>query len=149
MFRPALPVGLAVMNLPPLPPDAPALPAGLASSLAGLPVLDVAAGLGLAGGRARLYRIVLQGLAEHHDVDVDLLQQALAAQRWDDAERVAHTLKGISAQAGGARVRLLAEAMQFAVARREPPEHLGALQASLRRELPALLRAVADQLRAP
>ena len=130
------------MTLPPPPLEWPGLVPGLASSLAGLPVLDVAAGLGLAGGRARLYRIVLQGFAVHHAGDVERLDEALRTQRWDDAERIAHTLKGISAQVGGARVRALAEAMQFAVARREPPEGLLALHAALQRELPALLLAV-------
>jgi len=96
--------------------DAPATPAEAApqvvAALAGIEGLDVAAGLRLSLRREALY---LSLLGKFVATQKDFRRQILAALAGDDrtlAHRLAHTLKGVSAQIGAHYVRGLAEKLE-------------------------------------
>ncbi|MBI5615871.1 MAG: PAS domain S-box protein [Gammaproteobacteria bacterium] len=79
------------------------------------PVLDVAAGLRNLAGRRDTYFRMLARFSELHLDDAEAIRAALAAGRHDDAERLAHTLKGAAATMGLRRLALLAQDMERAL----------------------------------
>lgn len=76
--------------------------------------LDTELGLRRSAGKIELYRNILQNYAEdflNFETDFGKLQIAHA---WDDSERVAHTLKGVSGSIGAVEIQHLAESLEFA-----------------------------------
>ncbi len=67
----------------------------------GEPAFDEAALLRLFGGDRNLARVVIRSAVDTMPRYLDRFEQAVAAQNWKDAERAAHTLKGVSGQIGG------------------------------------------------
>ena len=65
------------------------------------PVFDEAALLRMFGGDRNLARIVIRSAADTMPRYVDRFEQAVAAKDWKDAERAAHTLRGVVGQIGG------------------------------------------------
>jgi two-component system sensor histidine kinase/response regulator len=114
--------------------------------LAGVIGLDVAAGLRLARGRERLYVSLLRKYVDrHHDFPL-ALNAALASGDWAAAERLAHTLKGVSGQIGAQTIRTLAELLEHAIRRREEPEVFGVLREQIAELLGNLVAAIAAAL---
>ncbi|GAA4898728.1 hypothetical protein GCM10023333_35220 [Ferrimonas pelagia] len=60
------------------------------------PLLDVDRGLQLVQGSSKLYRRLLQRFYETQQDSMTQLQRHLRRQQWPQAERIAHTLKGLS-----------------------------------------------------
>jgi CheY-like chemotaxis protein len=79
-----------------VPSDPPAAPTGL-TKIAGIDTED---GLRRVGGNLRLYRAMLQQYADAQATSPAELRAALAAGDVKTAERLAHTLKGVSATLG-------------------------------------------------
>jgi len=73
---------------------------GLPPGLRNIPGLDVEAGLIAVLGRESSYLRLLRRYLEHHAGDVDNLRVALAAGNLEEAQQVAHSLKGVSATLG-------------------------------------------------
>jgi PAS domain S-box-containing protein len=92
----------------PSPPDAPV--AALV-----IPGIDVAAGLKCVGGRVATYRRLLDMFGEHHAQDVAGIRAALAAERREEARRLAHSLKGAAASLGAEDLRVRALAVETAI----------------------------------
>ena len=90
-----------------------------APDLTGVDGLDAALGLRQAVGRGPLYRGLLEKFVRNHRDDCERLRHAIDAPRWEEAERIAHSLKGVAAQIGAVALRDLAEAMEGALRRRE------------------------------
>jgi len=87
----------------------------VAPSLAGLPViagLDMASGLRRCGGRVSLYRGMLERCAQEFGGFLPAMESLLANGRWPEAERLAHTLRGLSGTIGAASVAELATALE-------------------------------------
>ena len=108
--------------------------AQLLQALQRVPGLDVARGVYHAVGNSRLYLVLLEKFLQAQSGAVTEMTQALAAGALGDAERIAHTLKGVAANLGAQR---LAEAA--AVVERTP--NIATLQA-LAPQLDALCAAL-------
>lgn len=83
-------------------------------ALAATPGLDLAAGLHVVGERWSAYLRVLRLFVDTHGVGADEMVAALAADRLDDAQRLAHSLKGSAGGVGARRVQELAAAVEGA-----------------------------------
>ena len=115
-------------------------------ALGGVEGLDTRLGLVQAGGREPLYcRLLAKFLAGHADAP-DRLAQAIAQSNWSEAERVAHTLKGVSAQIGALPLRDCAAGLEQSIRQRMSPVALEPLLAQLAQALPPLLQAIAAAL---
>ena len=119
---------------------APVLPmATVPADLAGLPGIDVPAGLATAMGNAELYRRLLR---KFHQGQADFAERFVAAQGAADpqaATRCAHTLQGVAGNLGARGVQAAAQALEAASREGQPPEVLQARLAPLRSELARVL----------
>ena len=70
------------------------------TGVTGIAGVDIADGLHRVGGNERLYRAMLRQYAEDQADTPTALRAALAAADMKTAERLAHTLKGVSATLG-------------------------------------------------
>ncbi|MEY5097479.1 MAG: hypothetical protein RJA36_198 [Pseudomonadota bacterium] len=130
--------------------SAKASPAGAASAalpaLENIAGLDVAQGLRRVLGREALYRDLLEKFVSGQGDAPQRIGAALAAGEHAEAERAAHTLKGVAAQIGAARLSERALALEQAIRAGEPLAVLEPLQVALAGELQPLLQALARQL---
>ena len=118
----------------------------LRDALSGIPGLDAATGLRLARDRESLYVSLLHHyIAEQQDFN-DRLDAALNGDDRPTAIRLAHTLKGSSAQVGAETVRGLAELLERAIKEGEPAPVFEALQKAIADVLARLLPAIAAAL---
>jgi two-component system sensor histidine kinase/response regulator len=118
-------------------------------ALAGLPGLDVAAGLRRAMGREAFYLALLAKFAAGQADFPTRLEQALQASDWATAELLAHTLKGVSAQIGAGGLRERAERIEAAIRQRRPPAELTPELDALAPALAELVSAIRGRLAAP
>ena len=98
--------------------------------------LDVRAGLRHADGKAALYFQLLRRFADDFAQFSTSIEPLLAAGRWEDAARQAHTLKGLGATLGAKGIQALAAALEKALLARD--------MATARRELAGTGTAVAN-----
>lgn len=115
-------------------------------SLEGIAGLDAALGLSQVLGREPLYHHLLARFAADQSGVPTRLAKAIAAADWSQAERLAHTLKGVSAQIGALELRELAERLEQALRERAPQDRLDPLQADIARALPLLVEAIGQRL---
>ncbi len=105
---------LATRNSQPATPDA-------------LPVisgLDTASGLKRTANNVKLYRKILVQYAEGQKDAVKNIRASLAAGEKEDAERAAHTTKGVSGNIGASEVQERAAVVEAAIRNNEPLEAL-------------------------
>jgi signal transduction histidine kinase len=114
---------------------------------AGIEGLDVAAGLHRVLGKKPLYLSMLRKFVAGEKPATVEISHALEDDDWNTAERLAHTLKGVSATIGAAAVQQLAAGLEAAIKERQPRRAvdgrldelrtpLGTLIAQLERQLP-------------
>ena len=65
-----------------------------------LPGIDVTIGLSRVGGNARLYRSILKKFSQNQSTGIDDIKAALEQGDMELAERLAHTIKGVSGNIG-------------------------------------------------
>ena len=134
-------------SAPQAPAPAPAAPrgAGLAADdpLATVPGLDAADGLRRVLGRREAYVGLLRTFAAGQAAVPDAIRSALADGRKADAERAAHTLKGVAGSIGARQLQAEAAAVEAALRRDAPPAEVVALLAPAATTLQALLAALA------
>ena len=128
------------------PSLAPAAREGGVDLLADVAGLDTEAGLSLSLGRPDVYFTLLRMYADGQRDFVARFAAAVSGADWAEAERHAHTLKGVSAQIGATGVRALAERLELAVRRREPPEELRAGLSEVAPRLSTLLEQLSARL---
>lgn len=111
-----------------------------------LPGLDVQRGLRQCGGREALYHALLRLYVQHNTDFGDQVRAAL--QRGDHvaAERMAHTLKGSSAQVGAQSVEQPAAELEAALRAQAPQQDVLTLLGPLEQPLARLLAALAPHL---
>ena len=105
-----------------------------------LPGLDAELGLRRVGGNASLYNKLLRKYLDNQAGTEAELRAALAQEQWPLAERLAHTLKGVSASLGAEPLATQAAELETAARehRQPTPAQLDRLGASLRTLLDAL-----------
>ncbi len=81
--------------------------------------LDVRAGLHHVGGKAASYLQLLQRFTRDFAGFASTVEPVLAAGHWDDATRLAHTLKGLCATLGANEVRNLAAELEKSLLARD------------------------------
>jgi len=118
-------------------------------ALAGIEGLDTRLGLAQVGGREALYLRLLSKLPEDQAGAADRLDLAMAASDWSEAERVAHTLKGVAAQIGALPLSDCAARLEQAIRQRLPAADLAPLLLAVRQALKPLLQAIAAALPQP
>jgi two-component system, sensor histidine kinase and response regulator len=116
------------------------------SALAPVAGLDMKLGLQHALGRQSLYVSLLRKFVLGQTEFPAQLDAALAQADWQTAERLAHTLKGLSAQIGATGLRSQAETLEFAIRQREDAPKLAALQATLSIQLTGLMDSIKASL---
>ncbi|MEO0002565.1 MAG: hypothetical protein RLZZ22_257, partial [Pseudomonadota bacterium] len=117
-----------------------------ANPLRAIEGLDLTLGLGQAGGRPALYRSLLRQFVTDQADAGARIEGAIQAARWEEAQRAAHTLKGVSAQIGALALRENATRLEQALQRRETDQTLPALLAAVTDPLARLARAISDEL---
>lgn len=115
---------------------------GLLECLAQVPGLDLEAGLRQLQGREALYLKTLHKFVGHYRHLADELARLLEHERWDEAGRSVHTLKGLAAQLGAPHLRSLAEQFEHALRNRQPLANLQRFASDLDATLMQLADAV-------
>jgi len=103
--------------------------------------LDRAAGLAFCMGNAALYRRLLDGFRHSESTLVHDVAAALAEQRWGDALRRAHDMKGLAGTIGAHRLFATTQALHAAIAARSAAP-AGAELERVRVELDAVLAEI-------
>lgn len=111
-----------------------------------IPGLDAARGLRQCGGREALYHSLLRLYVQHNTGFGAQLRAALERGDRGGAERMAHTLKGSSAQVGAHAAEQPAADLEAALRAQAPLPDVLALLDGLERSLAALLAALAPHL---
>jgi two-component system, sensor histidine kinase and response regulator len=103
--------------------------------------LDVNAGLRVARGKFSSYLRHLRQFASSHGKDGEHIRAALDAQAHDEAQRLAHALKGVAGNIGAVRVQHIAAAIEAPLKhQQEGAVNLAHLElAQLSQELPRLI----------
>ena len=86
--------------------------ARLHAMLAEIDGLDVSAGLHIARGKLKSYLRFLHLFADGHGNDVEEISTALMAGNNDEAQRLAHSLKGVAGNLGAVRIAQIATAIE-------------------------------------
>jgi two-component system sensor histidine kinase/response regulator len=115
-------------------------------SFAGIAGLDAALGLRQVLGREPLYHHLLARFASGQADASVRLAEAVAAADWGQAERLAHTLKGVAAQIGALELSQQAQRLEQALRERAPLDVLESLQVGIARALPPLVEAITRRL---
>lgn len=112
----------------------------LTSSVEGI---DLHAGLATMDGDADLYRQVLQMFLEHQSNDGNKLATLLGAGDSSSAERLAHSMKSISASIGLMPLSATSKELEMRLRRGDRPDQLSPLVQQFQQEITAANRAVA------
>jgi two-component system, sensor histidine kinase and response regulator len=113
--------------------------------------VNVREGLARAAGNRRLYRDLLMRFAKDH---VDVGAQIAAALECGDskqAERIAHTVKGVAGNMSISKIYSSADKMEVAIRKRDPevPKLLTAFASLLNDQVQTIQQALADAVPAP
>ncbi|MFN4340740.1 MAG: PAS domain-containing protein [Azonexus sp.] len=96
----------------PPPPENDQARIGLLDNIAGL---DSSAGMRAVRGKVDTYLRLLAKFAETHNGDFDLMRRALTDDNRDEARRIAHSLKGVSATLGASVINQATIALERAI----------------------------------
>jgi two-component system sensor histidine kinase/response regulator len=117
--------------------------ADLTSTIAGL---DMSNGLRRVLGKKPLYLSMLRKfVAGQKSAPAEILK-ALEANDWDTAERLAHTLKGVSGNIGATDLQRLAENLETAIREQQPRNELDDLLSALKHLLKNLIAQLEQKL---
>jgi len=126
---------------------APGRGAGAASfNLDGIDGLDPEQGLRHAMGRSDLYRRVLERFVRGHGSAPSAIEDAIAEGGRSDAQRIAHTVKGLAAQIGADELRREAERVERAIRDAAATDDLTDVADGLERLLPPLVAEISGRL---
>ncbi len=103
--------------------------------------INAADGLAYCMGNEELYSRLLHGFRTRESAFADEVRDALSAERWTDAQRRTHDLKGLAGTIGAHQLRTRAQKLQDAVIARDSGAAIDALGA-VRIELDAVLAEI-------
>jgi len=116
------------------------------SSLRKLSALDVNEGLARTGNKPVFYLSMLRKFVQSQQGVGGLISDHLAASQVADAERLAHTLKGVSGNLGAVRLQESAAMLEVAILEAKPPQQTLALLQRCTGELDILITALAHAM---
>jgi len=114
--------------------------------LGGIDGFDPQLGLRQAMGREKLYLSLLEKFVHGEQDWPSRIAAALGRSDMDTARRLAHTLKGVSAQVGAQRMRDMAQALEHAIERHEPTQAIRPLLSEASAHLAMLVQALGKRL---
>ncbi|MCK9382505.1 MAG: PAS domain S-box protein [Sulfuritalea sp.] len=131
-------------------PPAAAEPKPQAAQEADLPSdidgLDIANGLRRVLGRKPLYVSMLRKFVAGQKSVIANILKALEDNLWDTAERLVHTLKGVSGNIGATDLQARAEKLETAIKERHPREEIDAQLGELEKPLAYLITQLEQKL---
>jgi two-component system sensor histidine kinase/response regulator len=139
----AAPVRPAAAGAPSVSPTRP--PAAAGNLPRAIPGLDTALGLSRMAGKTTLYMDMLRRYAELQRHVPAQIEAAMGSGDDATAERLAHTLKGVSGSIGAVAVQALAAALEQAMKDGQPRSELKTLLEKLKGPLASLVRALQAQ----
>ncbi len=104
--------------------------------------IDIETGLKRVGGNRRLYQKLLMDFYQDHRKDDQSIREAINSDNVDVAQRIAHTIKGVSGSIGAAELHRDAENLETALKERDAAsydEFLADLKRSLRQVMQGLI----------
>jgi two-component system sensor histidine kinase/response regulator len=125
-----------------LPPAAPVATELLPAALAAISGLDAKRGLKVLNGHLSTYLRLLRPFAAAHGDDIARLRQRMSEGDRDEARRLAHTLKGTSANLGATVVQSLAAGLEAAIEEGQDAAAIEGLAGSVEAELQRLIAAI-------
>jgi two-component system sensor histidine kinase/response regulator len=111
-----------------------------------IPGLDADTGLRRVAGKATLYLSLLRKFAARQKTAADEIRQALDADDWAGAERLAHTAKGLAGTLGADALQALAREVEMAIKQREPRDAVDGHLAGFAEALAAFIAALESRL---
>jgi PAS domain S-box-containing protein len=108
-----------------------------------LPGIDTVTGLARVGNNLKLYRNILLKFRSSQANAPELITQAIAADDHETAERLAHTLKGVSGNVGADKLQQAAQQLEAAI-REQQTDLQAALIEAVANELTSVLTALAE-----
>ncbi|HSG23692.1 MAG TPA: PAS domain-containing protein [Azonexus sp.] len=117
--------------------------AALRTALAGIPGLDSRFGLASVQGRLNSYRRLLGKFSSNHVDDFALIDTLLAAGQYDEARRLAHSLKGAASTLGAVAIQASASALEAAIKAGQAAEIIAPLTEQTATAYAALRRQMA------
>jgi signal transduction histidine kinase/CheY-like chemotaxis protein len=133
----------------PLPANSPLAPPradeSMFKQLASIKNLDLEGGLKVVSGKQPLYYRLLKLFASTHRDDADKLQVALNEGRVDDAQNLAHALKGSAANIGARKIQEIAAGIELPLKQHldDEPALVRSRVTDLKRELESLNKQIA------
>jgi two-component system sensor histidine kinase/response regulator len=118
-----------------------AAPAQPSTPMPSAPAINRTDGLAYCMGNDELYARLLNGFRSREASFADDVEDAVSAERWADAQRRTHDLKGLAGTIGAHRVRSAAQKLQEAIVERNTAETSAVLEV-VRAELDAVLTEI-------
>ncbi len=115
-------------------------------SLPEIPGLDTASGLKRTANNVKLYRKILVQYAESQADAVETIRSLFAAGQRHDAERAAHTTKGVSGNIGASEVQEKAAAVEAVIRNNESSETLEPKLLALKEVLTSMVSSLSAAL---
>jgi len=112
----------------------------------GIEGLDIANGLRRVLGKKPLYFSMLRKFVTGQKPAIANILQALDGNSWDTAERLGHTLKGVSGNIGATTLQPLAEKLEAAIREHRPREEIDARIGELKEPLDYLIAQLEQKL---
>ena len=129
-----------------LPSAAPAAKAAVSDLPEGITGLDVRAGLARMMGKKPLYTTMLQKFVTGQKDCISAIRTALDAEDWATAQRLAHTLKGVSATLGATEIPVYADAVEISIKQKDSREKIDEAIAKLEPPYKVMMAALQDWL---
>ena len=118
------------------------------SDVHAMPGIDAQRGLRFVGGRADIYRRVLQQFATHYGDEIEDIAGSLSADHPNEVRAVAHSLKGASATIGATRLPQLAGDLEALAAAESSRERIAESSHAVMRELESVVAGILGYLQA-
>jgi CheY-like chemotaxis protein len=126
-------------RIPPAQPVPTLLPAAIAG-------LDMLAGMSHMGGKASLYRDMLVRFCQTQNSAAREIEAAALALQWEQAERTAHTLKGLAGNIGAKALQSLGQSLESMLKNAQADSGMPDLLARTQEELQKLVEAITQAL---
>ena len=127
---------------PSLAPPEPDRAGTISVQLAAIPGLDAKRGVKMLNGHMSTYLRLLRLYASSHAEDMTLLRQRMSEDDQEGARRIAHTLKGTSANLGATAIQALAAELESAIKDGQDASVIERLVDALETELQRLIAAI-------